>query len=1669
MKINTVKSNILDSVTDDIERRYPLLDGTQNGWPQSLFDSRKNLLENEYTLMREPILECIPKYLRDGTGWVKKLHEDPNLSKEESDEMGRIVETLKSGIFENWELYPHQKESLKGYLRNKHVMVATGTGSGKTESFMIPMVAHIHRCAERNKEEKPVRSALKCLVLYPMNALVADQLGRLREIFGNIPMAEKLKSTGLNRYPRFGMYTSRAPFHGWYAKEKDDTWNNSRNRNSLNDIAKTYNDLELNRPKIWAKMLEKGKIPAKGFRMRPSLLPHGATSESDINDDETKVQIKWTKENWNKLCKEIYTDGMNPENLPNTLFLDNKNIYWVKLEHRWNLTWFMRPGGTHVSMVYPPLTPTDNEREYVLRTEMHQGGLRQFVDHKIKSVAKQNWQPYKNWIDSEKNIKDEYKETYEEFLQDIRSRGGPPDIMVTNYSMLEYMMLRPLEHRFWYETKEWLEEHEDNKLLFVIDEAHLYQGSSGTEVSMLIQRLRNVIGVENDKFQFILTSASLGGDSPEITKEKHSFIEMLTGTTIDNSTLDMPKGIQVEMHDSIENWQYESAGLLEKLANLSRSIDGEWTETEKILIQFMDSECNLEEPEANWPQDSTATWRQQCIFDVVEKSDIFQKLYTLLNDPENYQTDLPDDKPGPRFISECCNILWGRDDKVALSATDSLIEMIGEARNHRTRDIDGNISVKQDITPEGGQPLLPLRCHLFLRGLPRLSCCVRCGSVQQYGGVRCKDTGCNGRVYELLSDRGSGEPYIRIWLPLDSGKSTKTSYERCVINNNHLATFIQPDGSLKGMGKGLQDPERMVGFAAYRVTQEDDRATHRLHTVSGELKSIDIDDKPHDKHNWAWLILPDFIRDNGNIRFSPNSTGKQFHDEDPRIIDFRLDQGTQANHSNALFPQTTDMETRGDDAFSVAINVLTNAQDADPNSNTSNQGRKTLIFSDGRQRAAKIARTLSSMATLDETRKLIFAMLKLPWFINLNSRYRRMTMLYPWFTLLSASLRANPFENKEGREDQAKFSYDQVKLTSTMIMQLIEDELYQPSAKVKQFTAVTDEEIEKYGRISKMNSELSGEITTYQHNLENGDGSEVHNKAILWCLRSTRKYLKNHDTIPDTTEALKGWLLENDEASFFDRAENKLNERIEEILQRWKTLAGDDYGSEGKQEAIFRRVMNHHEGSIESTLIIAKAVISALSACDQEELNDFVEENSLDWSLGENQSWSGILLYHICEKYFACESLGIGYLRCENEPNSSISDAEKSVQYALPRLFYDQIWNKHSITGITSQKRPLRSIMSYDSEIGGSKIRFGGVSSQFKKYHFGVGLAGSVNDNIDSIIEWLKFVLPDDDPFRNLASAKKRKKIVNKYIKDTQNYVFLDAEKVVIEPRKDEHFRICATCRQVRLTPLEDLSHCQRCESKNGFKTRAECSPDEEAYLTQRIDVWWDRVEKLVKDIQGNNERPSINIFRTEEHTAQISEKHNKSDVFTTTELHELQFQDIPVSSGSSLYNFDSPPIDILSCTTTMEVGIDIGSLTAVALRTVPPHSSNYQQRVGRAGRGSASLSVAMTYIDNSAFAISKFNNPLEIVRNPSVPPKLYNNNKSIIRRHLNASIFQLFTKPDGGYDPVNLIFGEQSNFDGNIAQLMESLSTVADFVEEDSSSPYTRNELRKWLQEVLE
>ena len=56
-----------------------------------------------------------------------------------------------------------------------------------------------------------------------------------------------------------------------------------------------------------------------------------------------------------------------------------------------------------------------------------------------------------------------------------------------------------------------------------------------------------------------------------------------------------------------------------------------------------------------------------------------------------------------------------------------------------------------------------------------------------------------------------------------------------------------------------------------------------------------------------------------NVSWNPNEgKAKQFHDDDKRLVDFAVDPGTQTDHSMKGFPQTTDMETRGDDAFSLA-------------------------------------------------------------------------------------------------------------------------------------------------------------------------------------------------------------------------------------------------------------------------------------------------------------------------------------------------------------------------------------------------------------------------------------------------------------------------------------------------------------------------------------------------------------------------------------------------------------------------------------------------------------------------------------------------------------------------------------------------------------------------------
>src|SRR5690606_41150687 len=88
---------------------------------------------------------------------------------------------------------------------------------------------------------------------------------------------------------------------------------------------------------------------------------------------------------------------------------------------------------------------------------------------------------------------------------------APPDIMITNYSMLSIMLMRDIDTGIFDETKQWLEESETNIFHLIIDELHLYRGTQGTEVAYLLKLVLNRLGLNpnHPQLRILASSASL--------------------------------------------------------------------------------------------------------------------------------------------------------------------------------------------------------------------------------------------------------------------------------------------------------------------------------------------------------------------------------------------------------------------------------------------------------------------------------------------------------------------------------------------------------------------------------------------------------------------------------------------------------------------------------------------------------------------------------------------------------------------------------------------------------------------------------------------------------------------------------------------------------------------------------------------------------------------------------------------------------------------------------------------------------------------------------------------------------------------------------------------------------------------------------------------------------
>lgn len=101
--------------------------------------------------------------------------------------------------------------------------------------------------------------------------------------------------------------------------------------------------------------------------------------------------------------------------------------------------------------------------------------------------------------------------------------------------------------------------------------------------------------------------------------------------------------------------------------------------------------------------------------------------------------------------------------------------------------------------------------------------------------------------------------------------------------------------------------------------------------------------------------------------------------------------------------------------------------------------------------------------------------------------------------------------------------------------------------------------------------------------------------------------------------------------------------------------------------------------------------------------------------------------------------------------------------------------------------------------------------------------------------------------------------------------------------------------------------------------------------------------------------------------------------------------------------SFKRGEINVLSCSTTMEMGVDIGGITAVAMNNAPPGPANFLQRAGRAGRRKEPVAMSLTICQNMPHGEAVFQNPLWPFRTPIHVPRVSLESSRIVQRHINA------------------------------------------------------------------
>lgn len=776
-------AEIQAALRDYIEATYHV------GHP-TVIEQRRHLLEAEGVLFREPYIESTPRYRTD-RGFAD-LELDPGVL-ELFNSLTQKGDGLEALLYDP--PYTHQAEALEWASRDgASLAVTTGTGSGKTESFLLPMVAKLATEAVHHPGSFAT-PAVRAMVLYPMNALVNDQLGRLRLLLGD-PRVTSHFEAWAGRPARFARYTSRTLYPGVRTRQRD-----QRRLASIEGFYVLLHDRAADPKAQWH-------------------------AESVDLIDKLKARGKWPAK-------------------PNI-----KTWYGAKGSH------WQNKDGEFIRAIMKPEDPELLTRHEVL--------------------------------------------------------AAPPDVLITNYSMLEYMLMRPLERPIFDATRQWLADNPHERFLLIVDEAHLYRGAAGAEVALLLRRLRSRLGIEPERLQIITTSASFA--SAEYARE---FSAQLSGKDLD------------------EFRTVQGQNKFREPAAAGTPADAEAL----AAVLLSDYYAAADDPDRIKAVSSLlayrgVTSRQAPVAELLyEALEAFHPMNSLVN--VTMQTAQP--------VAELGSTIFpGVEESLANAAVTTLVALGSAARP------------KPD---EAG--LLPCRVHAFFRGLPGLWACLDPGCSELEGEdlpargpigklyAQPRATcGCGARVFEYYTCRHCGSSYARAY--------TDDLVEPRFLWHEQGGAFQAAAGTIPelfAVDLLLEDPS---SDAQVEVAD--------LDLVTGQLNPQKLG--PRSRR----LFIP-------RLRTGQTVTGEDDDDEDEEVKadgEFKPC-GVCGRIAGFGRSSVQDHQTKGDQPFQA---LVTRQIEVQPPSRAYSdfaplRGRKVLAFSDSRQVAARLAPNLQTYSMRDVIRPLI--------------------------------------------------------------------------------------------------------------------------------------------------------------------------------------------------------------------------------------------------------------------------------------------------------------------------------------------------------------------------------------------------------------------------------------------------------------------------------------------------------------------------------------------------------------------------------------------------------------------------------------------------------------------------------------------------------------------------